>query len=229
MYLKDKKPKMPNNINLLYPVRFYRKSAKYNLELNAELKKIIIGLMLGDLFAEKRNPNSNTRLQFKQSVKNKVYIDHLYFLFKDYCNSEPKKTTSIDKRPGKKELNVSIKFWTQSLPCLNQLRILFYNDSGKKIIPLNLDKLITARSLAYWAMDDGYKSANGFYFCTESYTLEDNNKLRELLKNQFNLDCGIHKHTNGHRLYVFSSSKSILLNIIKPYLIEHFYYKFDLN
>jgi len=78
-------------------------------------------------------------------------------------------------------------------------------------------------------MDDGYKSAKGFYFCTESYTLDDNYKLSQILKNRFNLDCGIHKHTNGHRLYVFSSSKDILLELVKPYLIDHFYYKFDLN
>ena len=51
---------------------------------------------------------------------------------------------------------------------------------------MNLDQIITARSLAYWAMDDGYKSVNGFYFCTESYTLEDNHKLSLILKNQFN-------------------------------------------
>jgi len=210
-------------------VRFYRKSAKYDLELNVELKEIIIGLMLGDLFAEKRNPNSNTRLQFKQSVKNKVYIDHLYSIFKDYCNSEPKVTSSIDKRPGKKYLNISIKFLTQSLPCFNQFRELFYDESGTKFIPLNLEEIITPRSLAYWAMDDGYKSAKGFYYCTESYTLDDNYKLSQILKNRFNLDCGIHKHTNGHRLYVFSSSKDILLELVKPYLIDLFYYKFDLN
>ena len=219
---------MKNNINLMF-VRFYRKSSKYDLELNADLKEIIIGLMLGDLFAEKRNPNSNTRLQFKQSIKNKVYIEHLYSIFKDYCNSEPKITTSIDKRPGKKDLNISIKFWTQSLPCFNQFRELFYDELGTKYIPSNLDEIITPRSLAYWAMDDGYKSGKGFYFCTESYTLEDNTKLIQILKNRFNLECGIHKHTNGHRLYVFSSSKDILLELIKPYLIEHFYYKFDLN
>jgi len=219
---------MKNNINFML-VRFYRKSAKYDLELNVELKEIIIGLMLGDLFAEKRNPNSNTRLQFKQSVKNKVYIDHLYSIFKDYCNSEPKVTSSIDKRPGKKYLNISIKFWTQSLPCFNQFRELFYDESGTKFIPLNLEEIITPRSLAYWAMDDGYKSAKGFYYCTESYTLDDNYKLSQILKNRFNLDCGIHKHTNGHRLYVFSSSKDILLELVKPYLIDLFYYKFDLN
>jgi hypothetical protein len=228
---------MKNNINLKL-VRFYRKSAKYNLELSTDLKEIIIGLMLGDLFAEKINPNSNTRLQFKQSItlavalrarENKVYIDYLYNIFKEYCNSEPKETYSIDKRPGKKELNVSIKFWTQSLPCFNQFRELFYDKSGKKIIPLNLEEIIAARSLAYWIMDDGYKSANGFYFCTESYSLEDNYKLSKILKNRFNLDCGVHKHTNGHRLYVFSHSKDKLLDLVKPYLINHFYYKFDLT
>ena len=218
-----------NNFGRRTFVRYYRKSTKYDLELNAYLIEIIIGLMLGDLFAEKRNPNSNTRLQFKQSIKNKVYIEHLYSIFKDYCNSEPKITTSIDQRPGKKDLNISIKFWKQSLPCFNQFRELFYDELGTKYIPSNLDELITPRSLAYWAMDDGYKSGKGFYFCTESYTLEDNIKLSQILKNRFNLECGIHKHTNGHRLYVFSSSKDILLELIKPYLIEHFYYKFDLN
>ena len=183
--------------------------------------------MLGDLFAEKINKNSNTRLQFKQSIKNKVYIDHLYSLFKQYCNSEPKITSSIEKRPGKKELNVSIKFWTLSLPCFNKFRCLFYNGDGKKFISSNLEKYLTAKSLAYWFMVDGYKSINGFYFCIEFYTLEDNYKLSEILKNKFNLECGNHKHTNGHRLYVFSSSKERLLELIKPYIIDHFYYKID--
>ena len=78
-------------------------------------------------------------------------------------------------------------------------------------------------------MDDGYKSKNGFYLCTESFTLEENHKLSKILKNKFNLNCGIHKHTNGHRLYIFSTSKDNLQQLIQPYLISHFYYKFDLT
>ena len=209
-------------------IRTYRKSAKFDLILNKELEETITGLMLGDLFAEKVKEKSNTRLQFKQSIVNKDYIDHLYSLFEEYCGSEPKITTSKDNRAGNNEFNISIKFWTLSLPCFNKFRDLYYNESGTKFIPANLEEIITARSLAYWAMDDGYKSVKGFYFCTESYTLEDNHKLSLILKNQFNLDCGIHKHTNGHRLYVFGSSKDKLLELIKPYLINHFYYKFDL-
>jgi hypothetical protein len=111
---------MINNFIAPHPklVRFYRKSAKFYLEVST----IIIGLMLGDLFAEKIKPNSNTRLQFKQSNKNKVYIDYLYSLFKEYCNSEPKITSSVEKRPGRKKINISIKFWTLSLPCFNKFR-----------------------------------------------------------------------------------------------------------
>lgn len=116
-----------------------------------------------------------------------------------------------------------------SLPCFNKFRALFYNSSGTKIIPDNLETIFTERSLAYWIMDDGYKSGNGFYFCTDSYSLSDNQKLSKILKNKFNLDCGIHKHTNGYRLYVFSSSKDKLLQLIKPYLLNHFYYKFELE
>jgi hypothetical protein len=97
-----------------------------------------------------------------------------------------------------------------------------------KYIPNNLEDFITARSLAYWLMDDGYKTTSGFYLCTESYTLDDNLKLSKILKNKFNLESGIHKHTNGHRLYIFSSSKDRLLELVKPYLIQHFYYKFEL-
>ena len=50
--------------------------------------------------------------------------------------------------------------------------------------------------------------------------------LCQILKNKFSLNCGVHKHTNGHRLYIFSQSKSILIDLVKPYFIDHFNYKF---
>jgi hypothetical protein len=99
-----------NIIKKNHNLRFYRTAAKHNLILTSELEEVLLGLMLGDLYAERKNSNSNTRLQFKQSIVNKNYIDHLYSLFKDYCNSEPKTTISLDTRKGKKLENISIKF-----------------------------------------------------------------------------------------------------------------------
>ena len=96
-------------------VRQYRKSAKYDFTFSIELEEIIIGLMLGVLYAEISKKSSNARpregaLEFKQSAKNKAYVDHLYALFKNYCNSPPKVTTTLDLRPGKKELKDLLNF-----------------------------------------------------------------------------------------------------------------------
>jgi hypothetical protein len=91
-------------------VRNYRKSIKYNLIVDQEKREILLGLLLGDLFAEKPSLYSNTRLQFKQSVINKEYINHLFTIFKIYCISHPKEIRIRDNRPNKKESYDSIKF-----------------------------------------------------------------------------------------------------------------------
>ena len=217
-----------NRLQLLQ-MRFFRKSHKYNLSLSTELEEIIIGSLLGDLHAEKKSEQSNTRLQFKQSKKNEEYIYHLYTLFKDYCGSIPTNMKSFDIRPKKNKIYYSIKFNTYSLPCFNKFRKLFYNTKGIKILPEEIESILTPRSLAYWIMDDGYNNISCFYLCTESFTLSENLKLKKILKNKFNLDCGVHKNTNGYRLYIFSKSKDDLLLLIKPFLIKHFYYKFDIT
>ena len=102
------------------------------------------------------------------------------------------------------------------------------NSKLLKVIPENIFDLLTPIGLAYWLMDDGYKSSLGFYFCTESFTLEENYKLKLILKNKFDLDCGVHKHTNGHRLYVFSTSKNKLLELVKPYFEKTMLYRIGL-
>jgi hypothetical protein len=129
--------------------RFYRTSSKSHLRLTTYLEEVIIGTILGDMSVEKPKPNSNSRLQFKQSIINKVYIEHLYSLFKDYCGSEPKIMSRFDSRPNKNKTYSSIKFQTLSLPCFNKYKELFYNSEGVKIIPSELEDLLTPISLAY--------------------------------------------------------------------------------
>lgn len=77
-------------------------------------------------------------------------------------------------------------------------------------------------------MDDAYKSGNALYISTESFTLSENQILVDILKTKFDLECSIHAHTNGHRIYIFSTSRDKLINLVKPYFIEQFYYKLGL-
>lgn len=216
----------PNTIGSL---RYIRGPSKSNLQLSSELKEIIVGKMLGDLGSERPNLNCNTRLQFKHTDKQIEYIEHLYLLFKDYCKSPPKALSRFDSRPNKNKVYNAVKFNTRSLPCFNEFRELFYNADGVKIIPRNLGDILTPKGLAYWFMDDGYKANNGFYFSTESYTLEENYFLADLLCSKFGLSCGVHMHTNGHRLYVHSTSRDRFIELIRPYFLPIFYYKIKLD
>lgn len=217
------------NTTLLLPRAFYRTSSLAHLQLTSELEEVIVGSMLGDFSAERKSLNSNTRLTIKQSTKNEIYVRHLFSLLKDYCLSEPKVMSKFDSRPNKMKVYQSIKFNTLSLPCFNKYKELFYDLDGVKYIPDNLDDLLTAKGLAYWVMDDGYKANKGFYICTESFNRADNQKLVDLLKHKFQLECNYHKHTNGYRVYIWSTSRNKLFRLIKPYLLNHFYYKFELD
>jgi len=78
-------------------------------------------------------------------------------------------------------------------------------------------------------MDDSYKSGKGLYICTESFSLNEIKILINILINKFNLKCSYHMVTNGYRIYIFSSYKAKLIELVKPYFIEHFYYKLDIE
>jgi hypothetical protein len=68
--------------------------------LTEDLKAILVGLALGDLFIKKQSVNA--RLEIKQGTIHKEYLLHLYELFKIYCSSAPKlQIGAPDKRTGK--------------------------------------------------------------------------------------------------------------------------------
>lgn len=115
--------------------------------LPQNLKDILVGLILGDLYMQKSNKSINPNLQFEQGIVNKDYLFHLYDLFKDYCKPEPKiSERKPDSRTNK--IYSRVRFNTYHLPCFNELYDLFYVE-GKKGIPLNIEELITPIGLAY--------------------------------------------------------------------------------
>lgn len=62
------------------------------------LKDIIIGTSLGDLFIEKTSINGNARLIFRQSIIHKEYLEHLFYLFKNYTHREKLSKSSHNKK-----------------------------------------------------------------------------------------------------------------------------------
>jgi hypothetical protein len=58
------------------------KLERANFVLSDELKFILVGLLLGDLCAQKRSIKGNTNLHFEQGYLHKDYIYHLYDILK---------------------------------------------------------------------------------------------------------------------------------------------------
>lgn len=185
--------------------RFYRTSAKAGMKVSQFLHEVIIVKMLGDVHAERPSAKHNTRL-FNLWLK-KPYITHLFELFSPYCTSLPIVRSYPEFRPGKEPfINVS-HFNTCSLACFNIYRELFYRN-GVKIIPINLVDHFTAVSLAYFYMDDGYKTASGFFFCTECFSIQELDIFLIILRDKFGLKANL--HSNG-RVYIMSSSSNFFL------------------
>ena len=111
-------------------------------QIPSELKDIIVGLALGDLHIRKRNKNSS--LSFKQGIKNEPYILHLYTLFQEFC----KMTPVVYEARLKDKVYHSIFFDTLTYEAFNYYHELFYKDKIK-VVPFNIEELLTARSLAY--------------------------------------------------------------------------------
>lgn len=71
------------------------------------------------------------------------------------------------------------------MPCLNYYYVLFYKKKVKHI-PSNLNKLLTARGLAYWIIDDGRVGSKSVYNQTivhiRSFTKKDVMFIQSVLK-----------------------------------------------
>jgi hypothetical protein len=83
-------------------IKYLTKAERLPFSLSEELRGILVGLLLGDLYMQKRSKSTlNVRLMFLQGLLHKDYLVHLYELFKIYCSNTAKTTNnSPDKRTG---------------------------------------------------------------------------------------------------------------------------------
>ena len=122
--------------------------------MKKKIKDILIGTLLGD--AHIRATKSCTAyITFEQSIQHKDYIQYLFEIMneKDLCLNEPKIYVRNDYRY--KTITKSVYFRTKAMTEFKLLADMFLDENGKNIVPTDIAEHLTARSLAYWIMDDG--------------------------------------------------------------------------
>lgn len=193
-------------------------------KLTEKQRAIIIGNVLGDGYLE-FNGFRGTRLQMKQAERSKEYIWWLYNEFQDICKSEPKQRKD----------NNQWFFGTRYLDELTILRNIFYDANGKKIVPDDIENLLTdPLTLAIWYMDDGTldwrpKDHFAFSLTINCFSVEESQKLSQALLKNFSIYSSIQNPLcRGKRypkLYIGKNGRETFLNLIQPYIIGCFNYK----
>ena len=208
------------------------KDIKYTIEykkgynLTPFQRQALVGIILGDGYLERIKSSYNTRLRIEQSYPEKEkYFNSLYSLFEPLVTMNPViLIRKPDKRTGK--IYKSIYFKTLSLPCLNEYHNMFYKNKVK-IIPENLDKLLTPIGLAYWIMDDGSITAHKqTVLHTRSFYKKEVLFIMEILEKNFSLKTRIEeKKKNQWIIYIPVKQKVKLKDIVGPYIHESMLYK----
>lgn len=201
---------------------------KKKLILTTTQKEILFGTLLGDASIPKKYRGvemKNVFVKFEQSIKNKLYIEHLYNSFKEWVGSPPYTRVILG---GGASMRKSIGFRTYSHQELFSFYSEFYSNSGGKIVPKKLENRLTPRALAYWYMDDGsyIKSNNNYYLNTQCFRLEDLLRLQISLADQCGLKTKLHKDKNSFRIYIISDSVEPFVEMVQPYILETFRRKF---
>jgi len=158
-------------------------------------------------------------------------MHHLWFLFRNVITQKaPTFHLSNAKSRSRTKVTFSIKFWTASLLCFNifasTLTNGFYDSNKKKKVPEDIFNIFTSVSLAYWFMDDSFMEKTSFVLCTDSFSINDVNRLRTMLKMKFGLENSLFITTNKFpRIRILSASHTLFIKTIEPYLLPCFYYK----
>jgi hypothetical protein len=188
------------------------------------MQSIIVGLLLGDAWLEKAKINA--RFRFEQShIRTEFFMDvYKYFIF--YCKSEARLRERFDKRTNK--IYKTWHFSTLS-SCLFTNYYYWMYPEGKKIVPKDINKYLDSVALSYWIMCDGYKRSSGLALATNSYTIEDNNLLINVLNEKFGFNSWLVSDHNQPTIFIPKRNMPLLQKLVSPYIHSTLLYKIYLK
>jgi len=199
------------------------------INLPDNINNALVGILLSDDHLQRRSLSSNVRFIFCQSgkIEKRPYFDLIYFMFRFCCTNDSEYYIKrwISKKKG--EEYSSISFATKQLPCFTKIYSLWYLNK-KKIVPTNIEELLTSEGLAYWIMEDGSRQNLGLHLSVYAFTWQKVKLLMSVLENKFDLKCSCHIHSSiggKWRIYIWEKSMEKLKILVTPYMVRSMLYK----
>lgn len=214
-------------------IRYIRKNVLglphniHTYSLTKDMISVIIGTLLGDAWVGYVYKGCKyPRYQTSHCEAQHDYLLNIYNELKPIMTSHiielPKSKTVIHEKEFIRQKSYVIG--SRNCECLVPYREAFY-PNGKKIIPMDFIKdKFTAKSLAYWYMDDGSldKNTHSYIFNTQCFSRENLEEFTFFLYNEFGLAFTIKKDKT---LYLRHCSNKHFEELISPYLTPDMQYK----
>ena len=176
-------------------------------------KELIFGSLLGD--GHLARTTSGYAFRVNHSISQKEYVDWKYAHLASFTNSQPR----VYQR--------SYYFRTVTHPTMTDLRKMFYIGSQKRL-PYETDAWITPFAFAIWLMDDGARDKNQLRLNTQSFSLEENERLIRILEAKLGITATINRDKDRHRLRVCATSMPRVRKLVAPFIIPSMQYKLSL-
>lgn len=193
------------------------------MRISSVQKDILFGTILGDAYLQKTGKR-NARLRLEHGVSQKEYLFWKVENLQQFFQGKPKYLEKIHPITGR-----TYKYWrhqSQSGPFLGKLRKIFYRD-GRKIIPEDIERFLTPRSIAVWYMDDGYYYPRDkcSYIYLGNVAGMEAERASLVLDRKFGLKTRVLVKKKGFALYFPAQEVEKLKLLIEPYVIDLFRYK----
>lgn len=199
---------------------------------SSELKGFLTGLIYGDGYID----GGTTKRSFKIKNIDKNFIQKIEEELKS-CTNFTITVKNFPFRIGKDGTHHK-EYWELSIkahPYFAKKYHHFYDDYKHRIASKESLKWLTPMGLAYWYMSDGYiclvGKTKGFIrdrridICTDRYSIETINQMRNMLLNRFNLKTSLIKRGKFYRIRIIRESYLDFYNLVFPYLIPSMQYK----
>jgi len=195
--------------------------------LTARERSIVVGLLLGDGHLE-LSRRGLARLSVRQHPKRRGYVDWLYQELRRFVRTSPRSTMCFDRRTQVATPRYGFK--TLAYPVFAEWHLHFYED-GTKRVPEDIGQWLDAVALAVWFTDDGsYKTdSRGLLLNTNAFSFEDQQRLQEVLMQEFGLRTALHRLKQWWRIYIPARSSDRLIEVILPHLATCAQYKLALT
>jgi LAGLIDADG DNA endonuclease family len=187
-------------------------------ELTEFQQAVLVGTLLGDGSIAKHGHHH--RLFVKHKAAHRSLVEWKRAVFDDF--------TTMPLHEFEQRLNgrayPCVQFVTRTDPVFSMWRQRFYR-GRRKIVPDDIDELVTPVSIAAWLMDDGTADRAGTTFQTHSFERDEVQRLATMLQERFGLRTSLMRNRGAWIVYVYGSSLESLKALVAPHVLPQFTYK----